>query len=326
VPSHKLELGNIREGTGEATVFNQEGVVADIAASRGLVDFKQAALLFDSIAILRTQEGEVDSKTQKSSVFGIPPGEIEWLVERGILSFETDPSDHLFSSQDPSLQKYSAYRSASLGHVCLLGGPPLEAAIRCAANFVTRYSASIKQDRNDRTRYVPLMFDGKHELSEIGAEFDFPYSREPDVKYDQAAALILTKVPIPGELTPWEAILEIRQNEESNLAFRSLREWTNDIVRSKMSALELREKIEHETAKIEREMQRLKLKYRMDVLETVVISATEFVENCLKLKPSAALKALFTVRKTRLSLLEAESKLAERGPYYLTNLKRTFSN
>jgi hypothetical protein len=340
-------------------MFRQTAVIADIAAARGAIDVKRTALLFDSIVVLKTSEGDLEGPA-KQPIRGVDSHELEWLTEKGIISFERDHSESFFvasgkagqqsgnradalskagvlsfggaapeptSESDTIYNRYREYRRACLGHLALISknSPNYEAFVRSAANFVARYSATQMQLTLDEDqRAVPLMYDPKYILSRLGATIPYPYDTEAKADYKRTTATVLGQLPVPDGLTPWEDILEFRANSKSRLAFFQLREWIKDAAKSDNTGAELKDRIEYELTTLEAELKRARIKSTVGTIEIVVTSAGEVVENLLGLKFGEAAKALIRMFKGEVDTLSEEEKLAKHGLYYIVKAKEVF--
>jgi hypothetical protein len=129
---------------------------------------------------------------------------------------------------------------------------------------------------------------------------------------------------IPDDLTPWEKILDFRQDPTHRLAFFSLREWINKATKTKITPAELMDKIEYEMARTQAALKHAKIKYRYHRIETLVTSGVGFLENLVKVKWSDAAKMMFAVGKGQLDALEEEAKIAENELYYLAKAQDFF--
>jgi hypothetical protein len=307
-------------------MYRQKAVITDTAASRGVIDAKRAALLFDSIVIVQTREGKLDNVTKHQLFPSVTHKECEWLVDHGIVQLLPDFSEELYNTSDPNDERYTAYRRASAANVLLLNNSDTdyEPMIRSAANFITRYSAARITDKDEDERIIPLLDNSRYELSRMGISIDFPYAAEPKLNYSKSTAMVLAELPTPDDLTPWENIVEFRHDNENALAFFALRDWITQIVRSDISEVDLRDKIEFELARLTSQLERAKIKHRYETVETTVTSSVGILENLIKFKWTEAAKSAFAVRHHHLDMLEAEAKIAENGLYYIVKSREKF--
>jgi hypothetical protein len=308
-------------------MYRQTAVVTDLAAARGFIDIKRSALLFDRVVVLKTRESNFDGRAKEQALPGVEPAELDWLEENGILSFENDYSQHLFEAEENEMQKYKEYRKACLGHVALIrkDSPKYEDYVRAAANFATRYSAARMQEKIDEDqRAVPLLYDPRYILNRLGATIPYPYATEAEASYARTTAAVLSQFPVPDELTPWEEILDFRKENESQLAFGGLREWIKDATSKNYTAVDLKDKLEHELARLEAALKRAKLKHRFQTIEAIVTSGADVIENLLELKLKEATKAAIGITRSLIETLPEEDVLAEHGLYFVVKAKEAF--
>jgi len=66
------------------------------------------------------------------------------------------------------------------------------------------------------------------------------------------------------------------------------------------------------------------MKVNYGILETLLMTTAEILEGLVRLKPTQTVKALFTFKRQRLQLLEAELKAPGRDLAYLIKAKEEF--
>ena len=62
---------------------------------------------------------------------------------------------------------------------------------------------------------------------------------------EHCLSIILKSLPVPDEKTPWEAILDFRNNEESIAKRKALINWQNKICRQKLSSTEIADELDY---------------------------------------------------------------------------------
>lgn len=208
--------------------FGQKAIVTDLAAARGIVDIKKISLIFDEVVILNTLEGEYDEVVNRSILQGVEDGELNWLIENKIISIERDVSSDLMFSNDADLNMFKEYRGVGYGSYLLLGGEQRESYVKSSSNFISRFNSIIMG--NDETRAVPLLYDEKFRHDILGAKIKYPFLEVAPDRYGLATASIICMLPVPGDLTPWERILDFRQEKENWSYFLNLRNFIRDSV------------------------------------------------------------------------------------------------
>ena len=286
--------------------FRQCAFIADLAAARGLVDLKQAALLFDSIHVVNTPEGKFDSQVRDAPFPGTSRNDLEWLSERGLLHSVEDPS--------------ASYREKQICEYLLLGSAAEERA-RQLSNIVPRYSARMFDAGVRHQRAIPLVFGSDFEDVRLSGNKEIvsfvPVNEEA---YGLATAVVMAYVPVPDPLTSWEAILDFRQDTANRRDFANFRAYILKQARSEKQPAELRDEIELDFLNLQASLARCRIKYRTRMVETIVVSAVSVIENILKIRFSELVKPFFQLTRSHLEYLEEEARHAEHSLYYVVKL------
>jgi hypothetical protein len=258
---------------------------------------KQAILLFDKIAVLHLSgfmaflnaTGE-NPETQ---------AELEWLVQQSLLTdvpafyheFLVNPFQEAaeqFPNIAPDAFEYAS--RVSRGQLEMLRWRQIDAVLVCGA--APRFLGPPEPSRSRA----------------IGS----------------ALGVVFEAFPVPDDQTPWEQILEFKRDPDTTRQVLALRRWASRVARQLLPAAELHDEIEWLVREYEAHMRLHRLKVTGGVLETVVTSVAEVVENLAKLKLTAAAKGLFSFRQRRIQLLEAERQAPGRELVYLVRARREF--
>jgi hypothetical protein len=85
--------------------------------------------------------------------------------------------------------------------------------------------------------------------------------------------VVLDKLPMPSELTPWEAILDFKADKEAQGYLQGLRVWMGDLARQKLTAAEAREKLDWLLFQHKKHLEMHKLSYRWGTLGGTFVAA-----------------------------------------------------
>src|SRR5215813_3721914 len=129
--------------------------------------------------------------------------------------------------------------------------------------------------------------------------------------------IVLDALPTPDDSTSWEQILDYRSDPDSQGKFLALKQWINDVVRAKLSAGEIQDKLDFLIHDYEQHINRHKLKINRGAVQTLIVGSAELVENLMRLKFSALAKSPFFVKNRRIELLEAEASAPGREIAYI---------
>ena len=131
-------------------------------------------------------------------------------------------------------------------------------------------------------------------------------------------------MPVPDDSTPWEDIIQYRSDPESRTRFLRLKHWINGVLAHNRSPRELHEEIQTMLAEYEDHMKLHRMKVRAGALETFITTSAEVLEGLARLRWSDSAKALFSVRRRRIQLLEAERQAPGRHLAYLAHVRNRF--
>lgn len=149
---------------------------------------------------------------------------------------------------------------------------------------------------------------------------------QPSFKKVDVLNVVINSLPIPDELTSWEQILDFRSDPESRYKYLGLRNWMSEIARANLSPNEIEEKLEWLLYSYRKHMELHNLKFKKGVLETIVMSGAEFVENLIKLKFGKAAKKLFSIKHKKIHLMEAEMRAPGVEVSYISSVRKILKN
>jgi hypothetical protein len=147
----------------------------------------------------------------------------------------------------------------------------------------------------------------------------------PIATKSEVIEIVIRNLPLPSATTPWEAIIDYRNDNDTRKSLRALRHWINKISSKNVPANEIEEELETLISEFDSYMKLHKLKADTDVLQTFVKAPLTIIENLLKLTPSNIVDPLFAFRKRQLSLMEAEINAPGKEIAYILRTNETFS-
>lgn len=144
------------------------------------------------------------------------------------------------------------------------------------------------------------------------------------------ANLVLRSLPVPDELTPWEAILDFRRDEETRMQLSRLGRWSRDAVRrlvkSEVTHEELNDEHRSMIESYTEHMRVHRLKTSSSTMETLITFVAEVAENIVHLKFSGLAKTIFQLKHQRIALMEAELKAPGRELAYIVSAHERFGS
>lgn len=150
---------------------------------------------------------------------------------------------------------------------------------------------------------------------------DFPKIPKHDV-----VRIIINKLPIPSETTPWEAILDYRNDPETQKSLHALRRWIRKLSSENISPVEISDELETLIDEYQGHMKLHKMKANTETLEVILKIPFEILENLLKIKFSKIPEPFFAIKKRQISLMEAEINAPGREIAYILKTNEKFLN
>jgi hypothetical protein len=151
------------------------------------------------------------------------------------------------------------------------------------------------------------------------------YNRDlPNSNKSNVVQIVINNLPLPNNETPWEQIIDYRNDLETQKYLMSLRRWISNTSKQNLSSIEIEQEIESLINDFQEHMKLHKLKANTETVEVIVNSSADIIGNLLTLKFSKVINPLFAIKKRQLSLLEAESNAPGREMAYIIKTKDTF--
>jgi hypothetical protein len=144
-------------------------------------------------------------------------------------------------------------------------------------------------------------------------------------KGEQTCLSVIAHLPVPGEDIPLDAILNFRADPEVIRRRRTLIDWQNDMEREGLTPQHLADKLAHLLDDYTTYMKHQSKRFEMGVSETILKVSAEVLEGLFHLKPSKAVEAMFSFKKRKLDLMEAELKAPGREVAYIADAHERFS-
>jgi hypothetical protein len=118
--------------------------------------------------------------------------------------------------------------------------------------------------------------------------------------------VVLDKLPMASELTPWEAIFDFKADTEAQGYLNKLKIWMRNVARRKLTATEASEELEDLLFEYKKHLKMHKLSCRRGTLGGTFVAAAEILEDLAKIKWGKAAGAVVSIFDNRLELLKAE--------------------
>ena len=145
------------------------------------------------------------------------------------------------------------------------------------------------------------------------------------VTHSDVLKIIIERIPVPHELTPWESIFEFKNNPDNIGKFAGLKSWINKITKSDLSASEINDELESLLYQYRKSLEIHNIKYKSGILQSLVVGAGELIENAVWLKFSKLAKGLFSAQQEKADLLSLELSAPGNELAYIYETSKAFS-
>jgi len=153
------------------------------------------------------------------------------------------------------------------------------------------------------------------------------YTRElPNSNKSDVIQIVIRKLPLPNNETPWEQIIDYRNDSNTQDHLLSLRSWISRISHQNLPLTEIEEELESLTNDFQKHMSFHKMKANTEILEVMVKVPFEIIENLIKLKLSKIPEPLFALKKRQINLMEAELNAPGREMAYIIKTRDNFQS
>ena len=166
--------------------------------------------------------------------------------------------------------------------------------------------------------------DNKRKYIPFEPEYTLPIEI-PKVNHINCGQVLLNYFPTPDVNTPWERIIEFREDPDTKFRFALFRNWINKINRQNASMEEFVDEYETLVYEYSQYMKMHEMKINPGVLETIFVAGSEFVENIIKLNFGKIAKQFFMFKQRKIDLFESESKAPGREVSYVLKVQKLLS-
>lgn len=298
---------------------------------------KQQALLFDSIGIYHLSSiGGVAKEWRDDSLSELAQNikiEMDWL-ESNNLAFEL--------KDDPSfLRELPESSRLEIQELMFQLMANDDVSLPILKDSLSR-SNEVEKDVNQRQKMIEALFAADPILLRILA-LNPVFSRKniravPILSYtnylpsfskfttSNVVQVVINKLPLPDGMTPWEGILDYRNDSEVKNDLIALNRWMRKITSENLSGNEIEEELEWLINEFQSHMKLHKIKATTETIETVIKAPLEIIENLIKLKWSKIPDPFFAIKKRQISLMEAELNAPGREIAYIIKARESFPN
>lgn len=314
--------------------------VADGSSGLVLPSPKREALLFDKIAILHLDKYLQLLRSDDSFMFSGPEyalaDEYEWLQAESII-FDPQLAEDNSLLRDSTYRKELAQAKAKYGqykrflHQRFLEHMPEIGKIYSLPPSEFENVSQLLRLQREATSYYERC--ACIQLRQYGYQALplYPFSgnnlnKKIDYRKTQVLSIILKHMPIPDRNTPWENILEFRNDPDSKGALAGLRVWFYEVAKGELELDEIEAKLEYLLYEYRKAMKIHQMKYRQGIFETIVVTTADVLEQLIKFEWGKLAKGLFSLNSKKFELLEAEMNAPGREISYIVKAQEEFGH
>ncbi len=301
----------------------------------GFSNLKQKSLLFDqigifklnrfynvineSLALLQNIDTAISDKAESIIT------ELEWLKQAGII-FELKIEEEFNYSIKDFSKKVSTETFEDTKYLFKKINEIQTVNLVNSKNDAEK-AVLIREQHFALLRLMSIIMEITKEVTAVTTFPHTEYTHElPDSKKAMIALIVINKLPLPNNETPWEQIIDYRNDSENQKNLLSLRRWIRKISTENLPPAEIEEEIEWLTSEFQSHMKIHKIKANTEALEIIIKTPLETIENLLKLNFSKISDPLFAIKKRQISLMEAELNAPGREMAYIIKTRETFQS
>ncbi len=246
--------------------------------------------------------------------------EIDWLLESGIIFEPQQQFDDARLVSDPSFQDNSKsfielmgamknfFASGGARDFARLARGLLHGRVTSAQDIDSNMHGFFEQIVDFTETMNRLMAIQLRVLDNTDAYPILDREIAIDSRADKTNVIqiVLNELPIIDESASWEQIIEFRSDPDSYAKFLALRNWMNKVARGDVTFIEIEQELEFLLSEYQRHMALHKMKTNTGTVTTYLKMGVEFLEELRHLRPSKAVEALFSIKHSRIALMEGE--------------------
>lgn len=151
--------------------------------------------------------------------------------------------------------------------------------------------------------------------------FPRPDESRNNMQKQEVIDTIIKDMPSPVYDTPWQDIIDLRQEEEFKNKVRLFRQWADTISVDK-TAFQINDEVRTAIYEYEKYLKAIGVKYQRSALEIAITASAELLENIVKIRISNIAKMAFSYRDVRAQLTIEEQKAPGRQLSMVYDIKK----
>lgn len=294
----------------------RSGIKLLIDKKEPIQSLKQQALFFDKIGILNLEdclEYDLDIPNEQIQ-------ELQWLIEKGLIYNINDNLEGLpHTKTTRALSQLGLISSARISQL-------KEDIYKADSSAMMEWDFATSMFETVYLRLLAVKIELSGEANAVPLIPFSNYIHIPvETKKIDVIRVSVKKLPAPDENTPWEKILEYRNDTEAQNNLLALRRWIRQFGKEELSAGEIEEELEVLINEYQKYMTLHNIKSTASIWESVIKVSLEAMENIATLKFSKLADILFTAKKQKIDLMEAEINAPNKEIAYIVKTNEEFN-
>jgi hypothetical protein len=213
--------------------------------------------------------------------------------------------------------------------------PAISNLLSCVSDF--KFTMEFSSARFAFTSRIAARYMQRHEGLEASAvqpKLLAAIRKEPESLQVQrpltnVVDVVLDKLPMPSEQTPWEAILDFKADTEAQGYLQGLKVWMGEVARQKLTANEARDKLDWLLFQHQKHLKVHKLSVRRGILGSTFVAGAEILGNLADLTTTlkwvkSAVGAAVSISDRKLELMKAELSNPAKEITYIVKAQEQF--
>lgn len=302
---------------------------SDVWKSDFSSQLKQQALLFDQIGIFHLRQAHkiieaFNSASERKSghVLSSINLELNWLEENGVI-FELTAQEEITKQAAGYIFKLNPSQKEQVVSDLFLKLVQMEQINIADYEDMTKKVDLIKERDAIFLRLIALVMETTKGVMAVTTLPYTEYTRElSNSQKSDVAQIVISKLPLPNNETPWEQIIDYRNDSENQKNLLNLRRWIRKISSENLPPAEIEEELEWLMNEFQNHMKFHKMKANTETLEVIAKAPLELLE----LQFSKITEPLFALKKRQINLMEAELNAPGREMSYIIKTGDTFQS
>jgi len=247
--------------------------------------------------------------------------DLEFLADGGLVFNVNLESDEVFDVlRQISETRVEAKRSFQLS-IGLASGEDNNALQSMAGRhgfIISEFSARVIAQRLRTVEQV--------EATALVEKLVVPSELKQQMERLDVSTIILDKIPLPSETTPWEKIIDFRNDPDTRGYLQGLRVWMRNLSKLELSETEANEELDWLLSEQARFLKVHEIDSMWGAIGQVFVSSAELAEDLVKFRWGKIASGLVSLVNWKTELLKAEVESPHKEVNYIIRAQKEFGS